>query len=98
MEFLKFSWINWKHLFLLFVTIFYKKQTDKKNTVFLDLGAFEALLLVYGNILRLFRNEFSNASYKLLTFFIIFPYLTVEPHLTHDRWKRNTYLKPLQNC
>lgn len=64
------------------------KQTDEENAVFLDLGAFEALLLAYGNNLRLFRNGFFNASYKinlshyLLLFF--FPYLTVKPHLTDE--------------
>lgn len=40
-------------------------KKSEKNTVFLDLRAFGALLLICGNNLKLFRFFFFNAVYKI---------------------------------
>lgn len=58
-----------------------KKKKSKKNTDFLDLGAFEASLLIYGNNLKLLRNGFFNAVYKIN----LFSPLSVEPLPTDGR-------------
>lgn len=81
-------WLDKSEAFISIVCYHLTKKSEK-NTDFLDLGAFEALLLICGDNLELFRNGFFNTVNKInlticfwLFFFSFF--LTMEQQLTDE--------------